>query len=58
MLPFLGDAPEGAEIHEQGFGWSNPKNNGNAADTVTSGLEGAWTSTPRSLESTHIFTYC
>ena len=42
----LGEAPEGGDIHEQGFGWSNPKNNGNAADTVTSGLEGAWTSTP------------
>ena len=42
----LGEAPEDGEIHEQGFGWSNPKNNGNAADTVTSGLEGAWTSTP------------
>ncbi len=42
----LGEAPEGAEIHEQGFGWSNPKNNGNGPDTVTSGLEGAWTTTP------------
>ncbi|MEZ4884852.1 MAG: catalase/peroxidase HPI [Chitinophagales bacterium] len=42
----LGAAPEGGEIHEQGFGWFNPRNNGNAADTVTSGLEGAWTSTP------------
>ena len=42
----LGDAPEGAEIHEQGFGWHNPKNNGNGPDAVTSGLEGAWTTTP------------
>ncbi len=42
----LGEAPEGGQIHEQGFGWFNPKNNGNGADTVTSGLEGAWTSTP------------
>jgi catalase-peroxidase len=42
----LGEAPEGADVHEQGFGWFNPKNNGNAADTVTSGIEGAWTSTP------------
>lgn len=42
----LGEAPEGSEIHEQGFGWSNPKNNGNGADTVTSGIEGAWTTTP------------
>ena len=42
----MGEAPEGAEIHEQGFGWSNPKNNGSGADAVTSGLEGAWTTTP------------
>jgi len=42
----LGDAPEAAGINEQGLGWSNPKNNGNGVDTVTSGLEGAWTSTP------------
>jgi len=42
----LGASPEGAEIHEQGFGWANPTRKGNAEDTVTSGLEGAWTSTP------------
>ncbi|WKK67155.1 catalase/peroxidase HPI [Lutimonas zeaxanthinifaciens] len=42
----LGPSPEGAPIEEQGLGWKNPKGNGNAADTVTSGLEGAWTTTP------------
>lgn len=42
----LGEAPEGGAIHEQGFGWFNPKNKGNAEDTITSGLEGAWTTTP------------
>lgn len=42
----LGESPEGAEINEQGFGWMNPKGKGNAEDTVTSGLEGAWTTTP------------
>ena len=42
----LGAEPEAAEIHNQGFGWMNPKNNGHGADAVTSGLEGAWTSTP------------
>jgi catalase-peroxidase len=42
----LGANPEGAEVHTQGFGWMNPKGNGNAEDTVTSGLEGAWTSNP------------
>ncbi len=42
----LGESPEGADIHEQGFGWMNPAKKGNAEDTVTSGLEGAWTTTP------------
>jgi catalase-peroxidase len=42
----LGESPEGAHVHEQGFGWMNPKGKGNAEDTVTSGLEGAWTTTP------------
>lgn len=42
----LGESPEGAELHEQGLGWSNPKGNGNAENTVTSGLEGAWTTNP------------
>ncbi|MBK8474488.1 MAG: catalase/peroxidase HPI [Sphingobacteriales bacterium] len=42
----LGPNPEAADLHEQGLGWANPKNNGNGADTVTSGLEGAWTTTP------------
>ena len=42
----LGESPEGAEIHEQGLGWMNPQGKGNAEDTVTSGLEGAWTTTP------------
>ncbi|NLR94030.1 catalase/peroxidase HPI [Flammeovirga agarivorans] len=42
----LGAEPEGADIQEQGLGWINPKGNGNAGDTVTSGLEGAWTTTP------------
>ena len=42
----LGPDPESAGFEEQGFGWSNPKGKGNAEDTVTSGLEGAWTTTP------------
>jgi catalase-peroxidase len=40
----LGPSPEGADIHEQGLGWINPA--GNGANTITSGLEGAWTTTP------------
>ena len=42
----LGPEPEGANIESQGFGWINPKGNGNGIDTVTSGLEGAWTTNP------------
>ena len=38
--------PAGAGTAEQGFGWTNRCGKGNAEDTVTSGLEGAWTSTP------------
>jgi catalase-peroxidase len=42
----LGPNPEASDVNEQGFGWANPKGKGNAEDTVSSGLEGAWTSTP------------
>jgi catalase-peroxidase len=40
----LGKEPEGGEIHDQGFGWINPS--GNGANTVTSGIEGSWTTHP------------
>ena len=42
----IGPAPAGADIEEQGFGWTNKCGKGNAEDTMTSGLEGAWTQTP------------
>ena len=42
----LGPAPEGADLEEQGLGWNNHKARGIGRDTVTSGLEGAWTSHP------------
>ena len=42
----LGPNPEAADLEEQGFGWKNPKGKGHSEDTVTSGLEGAWTSKP------------
>lgn len=42
----VGPEPEAASIEEQGFGWKNKFGTGNAGDTITSGLEGAWTSTP------------
>ena len=40
----LGKEPEGGEIEDQGFGWINPS--GNGANTITSGLEGSWTTNP------------
>ena len=42
----LGPDPEGADIEEQGLGWNNHKSRGIGRDTVTSGVEGAWTSHP------------
>src|SRR6202011_5673069 len=43
---YVGPEPEGAAMEEQGLGWVNTYGNGNGADTITSGLEGAWTTTP------------
>ncbi|PWQ99739.1 catalase/peroxidase HPI [Leucothrix pacifica] len=42
----LGADPEGADIEEQGFGWMNNTKRGIGRDTVSSGIEGAWTSNP------------
>jgi catalase-peroxidase len=42
----LGPDPEGAPVEEQGFGWSNPAMGGKAANAITSGIEGAWTTNP------------
>jgi catalase-peroxidase len=42
----VGAEPEGAPLEEQGLGWKNKYGKGNAGDTITSGLEGAWTSAP------------
>jgi catalase-peroxidase len=43
---YVGREPEGAAIEEQGLGWKNRFGSGKAGDTITSGLEGAWTPTP------------
>lgn len=56
----LGPEPEGADIEAQGFGWVNQLGKGNAGDTITSGLEGAWSSTPTRWSSKyfdHLFGY-
>jgi len=42
----LGASPEGAEIEEQGLGWNNHVSRGVGRNTVTSGIEGAWTTNP------------
>ena len=42
----LGPEPEAADIEEQGMGWNNHKTRGIGRDTVTSGIEGAWTTNP------------
>ena len=42
----VGPDPEGASVEEQGLGWKNSFGSGKAGDTITSGLEGAWTTDP------------
>jgi catalase-peroxidase len=43
---YVGPKPAAASIEEQSLGWKNTFGSGNGADTITSGLEGAWTTTP------------
>lgn len=49
----VGAEPEAASLEEQGLGWKNKYGSGKGADTITSGLEGAWTVSP--AEWTHNF---
>ena len=49
----VGPEPEGASIEEQGFGWKNSFGSGNAADTISSGLEGAWTTNPAQWDNNY-----
>jgi len=56
----IGQEPAAAAIEEQGLGWKNKCGKGNAEDTMTSGLEGAWTQTPTAwsiLFLSNLFTY-
>lgn len=51
----LGPDPEGADVHEQGLGWMNHKTRGIGRDTVTSGLEGAWTTHPTQWDNGYFY---
>jgi len=52
----VGAEPEGAGLADQGFGWINSNASGKGADTVTSGLEGAWTPTPTQWDNMYLET--
>jgi len=48
---FVGPEPEGASIEQQGLGWGNTYGSGKGVDTISSGLEGAWTSKPANWDN-------
>ena len=50
----VGAEPAATGVEKQGFGWENKCGKGNAADTVTSGLEGAWSATPTKWSSQYL----
>lgn len=57
---YVGKEPAGASIEEQGLGWKNTFGSGNGGDTITSGLEVTWTSTPTKWSNGYfdnLFTY-
>ena len=51
----LGPAPEGADISEQGFGWMNHETRSIGRDTVSSGIEGAWTTNPTKWDNGYFY---
>jgi catalase-peroxidase len=52
----VGREPEGASIEEQGMGWKNSFGTGKGGDTITSGIEGAWTPTPTTWDNSYFET--
>jgi catalase-peroxidase len=51
---YVGPEPEGASIEEQGFGWRNTFGSGKGVDTISSGLEGAWTTEPAKWDNNYL----
>ncbi|MCG8548316.1 MAG: catalase/peroxidase HPI, partial [Alphaproteobacteria bacterium] len=51
---YVGREPEGASLEEQGFGWKNSFGTGKGDDTITSGIEGAWTETPITWDNNYL----
>jgi catalase-peroxidase len=51
---YVGPEPEGAPIEEQGFGWANSFGSGKGGDTISSGLEGAWTTNPVKWDNNYL----
>jgi catalase-peroxidase len=52
----VGPEPEGAPLEQQGLGWKNSYGSGKGGDTITSGLEGAWTPTPTTWDNSYFET--
>ncbi len=52
-VSLVGPEPEGAAIEEQGLGWKNRHGSGKGGDTITSGLEGAWTTEPAKWDNNY-----
>lgn len=53
---YVGPEPEAAPIQQMGLGWNNTMGTGNGDDTISSGLEGAWTQTPTTWDMTYLET--
>ena len=51
---YVGPEPEGAPIEEQGLGWKNSFGSGKGGDTISSGLEGAWTTNPVKWDNNYL----
>lgn len=52
---YVGPEPEGADLEEQGLGWKNSFSSGKGSDTITSGLEGAWTTAPTKWDNNFFY---